>query len=139
VVWVWAWNNTYKQNSDIQHQTPFELAARPTIAMTDTKQCISIRVPDDMHLHVRDGDALRAVISHAATRYKAHWHRPLCDPSVHLVSCLTRFARAIIMPNLVPPVTTCDAAAAYRERILKAVSDEVGWLFSCGAHTGMLV
>jgi dihydroorotase len=55
--------------------------------------------PDDWHLHVRDGDALKAVLPHTAKQ----------------------FARAIIMPNLKPPVTTVAAAAAYRERILAAV------------------
>jgi len=55
--------------------------------------------PDDWHLHIRDGDALKAVLPHTAKQ----------------------FARAIIMPNLKPPVTTVAAAAAYRERILAAV------------------
>lgn len=51
-----------------------------------------IRRPDDWHLHVRDGAALRAVIGFTAAR----------------------FARAIIMPNLKPPVTTTALALAYR-------------------------
>jgi len=55
--------------------------------------------PDDWHLHVRDGAALRAVIDFTATR----------------------FGRAIIMPNLKPPVTTTDDALAYRHRILEAL------------------
>jgi len=60
---------------------------------------ITITRPDDWHLHVRDGAMLDAV-----------------------VPCTARqFARAIIMPNLVPPVTTIEAAMAYRERILSAV------------------
>lgn len=63
--------------------------------MTDT---ITIRQPDDWHLHVRDGEILRAV----------------------LPATVRQFARAIIMPNLVPPVTTPEAARAYRERILAA-------------------
>ncbi|EKF57803.1 dihydroorotase [Agrobacterium albertimagni AOL15] len=60
---------------------------------------LSIRRPDDWHLHLRDGAMLEGVIG---------------DTSRH-------FARAIIMPNLVPPVVTTDDARAYRERILKAV------------------
>ena len=55
--------------------------------------------PDDWHLHLRDGDALKAVLPHTARQ----------------------FARAIVMPNLKPPVTTVALAAAYRERILVAL------------------
>ena len=55
--------------------------------------------PDDWHLHVRDGAAMRSVVPHTARQ----------------------FARAIIMPNLKPPVATTDQALAYRERILAAV------------------
>ena len=55
--------------------------------------------PDDWHLHLRDGEALGEVLAHSARR----------------------FARAIVMPNLNPPVTTTAAARAYRERILKAL------------------
>jgi dihydroorotase len=64
--------------------------------MTATLQ---IRQPDDWHLHVRDGATLRSVIGFTAAR----------------------FARAIIMPNLKPPVTTAHLAAAYRQRILDAL------------------
>jgi dihydroorotase len=64
--------------------------------MTDT---LTIRRPDDWHLHLRDGAMLRAVLP---------WTAKV-------------FARAIVMPNLVPPVTTSAAAAAYRERILSAL------------------
>ena len=60
---------------------------------------LTIRRPDDWHLHLRDGAMLEGVID---------------DTSRH-------FARAIIMPNLVPPVVTTGDARAYRERILKAV------------------
>lgn len=60
---------------------------------------LTIRRPDDWHLHLRDGAMLEGVIG---------------DSSRH-------FARAIIMPNLVPPVVTTQDARAYRERILKAV------------------
>ena len=64
-------------------------------------QTLSIRRPDDWHLHLRDADMMRAVLPHSA----AH------------------FARAIIMPNLVPPVVTAAQAAAYRQRILEALPD----------------
>ena len=60
---------------------------------------ITITRPDDWHLHLRDGAALTAVLPHSARQ----------------------FARAIIMPNLRPPVTTVDAAGAYRQRILAAL------------------
>ena len=60
---------------------------------------LTIRRPDDWHLHLRDGDMLRAVLPHTA----AH------------------FARAIIMPNLVPPVVTMADATAYRDRIIAAL------------------
>jgi dihydroorotase len=62
-------------------------------------QSLTLLRPDDWHLHVRDGAAMHAVLPHTAKQ----------------------FARAIIMPNLKPPVTTVAAAAAYRERILAAV------------------
>ena len=62
-------------------------------------QKITLTRPDDWHLHLRDGDAMKAVLPDTARR----------------------FARAIIMPNLKPPVTTVAQAAAYRERILGAV------------------
>jgi dihydroorotase len=60
---------------------------------------MTLRRPDDWHLHLRDDAALRAVLPHTATR----------------------FARAVVMPNLKPPVTTTDAALAYRQRILAAL------------------
>ncbi|HEY8708699.1 MAG TPA: dihydroorotase [Burkholderiaceae bacterium] len=62
-------------------------------------QAITFTRPDDWHLHVRDGAALAAVVPDTARQ----------------------FARAIIMPNLQPPVTTAAQALAYRERILAAV------------------
>ena len=65
-------------------------AAAPTLTITR---------PDDWHLHLRDGDALRTVVPHTAAQ----------------------FARAIVMPNLKPPVTTAAQATAYRDRILAAV------------------
>jgi dihydroorotase len=60
---------------------------------------LTIRQPDDWHLHVRDGAALQAVLPHTAAR----------------------FARAIIMPNLRPPVVTSEQAQLYRQRILAAL------------------
>ena len=60
---------------------------------------ITITRPDDWHLHLRDGDALKAVLPYSARQ----------------------FARAIIMPNLKPPVRTVAAAKAYRDRILSAL------------------
>lgn len=57
-----------------------------------------LRQPDDWHIHLRDDAALAVTVPHVAQQ----------------------FARAIVMPNLRPPVTTVDAAAAYRERILAA-------------------
>ena len=62
-------------------------------------QTLTIRRPDDWHLHLRDGDMMRAVLPQSA----AH------------------FARAIIMPNLVPPVVTRADARAYRDRIMAAL------------------
>ncbi|WP_369025579.1 dihydroorotase [Qipengyuania sp. RANM35] len=66
-------------------------------------ESLTIRRPDDWHLHFRDGATMRAVVPHTARQ----------------------FARAIVMPNLVPPVTTNALAAAYRERILDAVPEGV--------------
>ncbi|HWI12444.1 MAG TPA: amidohydrolase family protein, partial [Burkholderiaceae bacterium] len=63
--------------------------------MTDE---ITITRPDDWHLHVRDGAALAAVVPDSARQ----------------------FGRAIIMPNLRPPVTTTAQAVAYRQRLLAA-------------------
>ena len=60
---------------------------------------ITFTKPDDWHLHLRDGDAMKAV----------------------LPDTVRRFARAIVMPNLSPPVTTTAAAGAYRDRILAAL------------------
>ncbi len=57
---------------------------------------LSITRPDDWHLHLRDGASLKAVLADTANR----------------------FARAIVMPNLRPPVTTMDLAESYRQRIL---------------------
>jgi len=60
---------------------------------------LTIRRPDDWHLHLRDGAALRAVLPFTAAQ----------------------FGRAIVMPNLRPPVTTTAQALAYRQRIIDAL------------------
>jgi len=62
---------------------------------------IEIRRPDDWHLHLRDGAAMASVLAFTAAR----------------------FGRAIVMPNLKPPVTTTEMAIGYRERILSALPD----------------
>ena len=67
--------------------------------MSDSRQTLTIRRPDDWHVHLRDGAMLQAVVTHTARQ----------------------FARAIVMPNLRPPITTVAAAAAYRERIVAAL------------------
>ncbi len=69
--------------------------------MTTTPQPdrLVIRQPDDWHVHLRDGEMLGAVVGYTARQ----------------------FARAIVMPNLTPPVTTVAAGEAYRDRILKAL------------------
>jgi dihydroorotase len=72
---------------------------------------LTIRRPDDWHVHLRDGDMLRAVAPFTARQ----------------------FARAIVMPNLTPPVTRAADAVAYRERILAAVPAKVDFtpLMTC--------
>ena len=60
---------------------------------------LTITKPDDWHLHLRDGDAMRAVLPHT----------------------VQRFARAVVMPNLKPPVVDTELALAYRERIVAAL------------------
>ncbi|PIN10720.1 Dihydroorotase [Handroanthus impetiginosus] len=77
-------------------------ARRPThIKASRTKMELSITRPDDWHLHLRDGELLEAVVSHSSHH----------------------FGRAIIMPNLKPPITTAAAAVAYRQSILKALPE----------------
>ncbi|MDP4781894.1 MAG: amidohydrolase family protein, partial [Gammaproteobacteria bacterium] len=63
-----------------------------------TRQSLTLDQPDDWHLHLRDGDALATTVPHTAAQ----------------------FARAIVMPNLKPPVTSLQAASEYRDRILSA-------------------
>ena len=79
--------------------------------MTERIETLTIRRPDDWHVHLRDGAMLGAVADFTART----------------------FARAIVMPNLDPPVTTPAAAAAYRARILEAVPKDRGFtpLMTC--------
>ncbi|MFC7535891.1 dihydroorotase [Sphingomonas sp. GCM10030256] len=74
-------------------------------------QSITIRRPDDWHVHLRDGEMLQAVAPYTARQ----------------------FARAIVMPNLTPPVTSVAAALAYRDRIVAAVEEASGFtpLMTC--------
>jgi dihydroorotase len=69
------------------------------------QQEIILNKPDDMHLHLRDGDMLSAVVEQSARD----------------------FGRAIIMPNLVPPVTTLEDAMSYRQRILDALGRDTSF------------
>lgn len=72
------------------------------MSAANTPSSLKIRRPDDWHVHLRDGKMLEAVANYTARQ----------------------FARAIVMPNLAPPVTTVDAAKAYRDRIVAAVAPE---------------
>lgn len=82
--------------------------------MTDR---LTIRRPDDWHVHLRDGAMLTQVARHTARQ----------------------FGRAIVMPNLTPPVTSVAAAEAYRQRILAAVGDGGGFtpLMTCYLTDGI--
>ncbi len=68
------------------------------------QESLSLVRPDDWHVHLRDGAMMAAVLPFTARA----------------------FARAIVMPNLVPPVTTVAAAEAYRARILAALPAGIG-------------
>ena len=74
-----------------------------------TLQSLTIRRPDDWHVHLRDGEMLERVAPYTARQ----------------------FARAIVMPNLVPPVTTTEAAASYRDRIVAAAGPGFTPLMTC--------
>lgn len=69
--------------------------------MTESVDRLQITAPDDWHIHLRDKDALALTVAHASQS----------------------FERAIVMPNLVPPVTNAQQAMAYKERILSAVPE----------------
>lgn len=68
--------------------------------MTAATQQLRLRRPDDWHVHLRDGAVLQSVVAHTARQ----------------------FARAIVMPNLTPPVTTTEQALAYQQRIMAALA-----------------
>ena len=72
-------------------------------------QTLTIRRPDDWHVHLRDGEILRTVAPYTARQ----------------------FARAIVMPNLVPPITTVEAASAYRDRVKAAAGPGFTPLMTC--------
>ena len=72
-------------------------------------QTLTIRRPDDWHVHLRDGEMLRLVAPFTSRQ----------------------FARAIVMPNLIPPVTSAAAAEAYRERIVEATGPDFAPLMTC--------
>jgi dihydroorotase len=72
-------------------------------------QTLTIRRPDDWHVHLRDGEMLAAVAPHTARQ----------------------FARAIVMPNLDPPVTSVEAAQTYRQRIVAAAGEGFTPLMTC--------
>jgi len=72
-------------------------------------ETLTIRRPDDWHVHLRDGEMLKAVAPYTARQ----------------------FARAIVMPNLVPPITSVEAANAYRGRIVAAAGNGFTPLMTC--------
>lgn len=72
-------------------------------------QTLTIRRPDDWHVHLRDGDMLRRVAPYTARQ----------------------FGRAIVMPNLTPPITTVALASAYRDRIVEAAGPGFTPLMTC--------
>ena len=80
-------------------QSPTQSATQ--LAKPLPPQSITITQPDDWHLHLRDGAAMAAVVGHTARQ----------------------FGRAIVMPNLRPPITSAAAALAYRQRILAALPE----------------
>ena len=72
-------------------------------------QTLTIRRPDDWHVHLRDGAMLKTVAPYTARQ----------------------FARAIVMPNLLPPVTTAETASAYRDRIIAAAGSAFTPFMTC--------
>ena len=77
--------------------------------MATEPRTLTIRRPDDWHVHLRDGEMLAAVAPYTARQ----------------------FARAIVMPNLTPPITTVAAAEAYRDRIRAAAGPGFEPLMIC--------
>ncbi len=84
---------------------------------SDSPSTITIRRPDDWHVHLRDGAVMAGVLPHTARQ----------------------FARAIVMPNLSPPITTVAAAIAYRERIVGALPEGMDFtpLMTCYLTDGI--
>lgn len=82
-----------------QRRCPAPRQGRATSSAAAAPDELVLTRPDDWHLHVRDGAGLASVVPHTAAHY----------------------GRAVIMPNLVPPVTTAAAADEYRGRVLAAV------------------
>ena len=70
--------------------------------MTVALQQLRFRRPDDWHVHLRDGEMLESVVAHTAQQ----------------------FARAIVMPNLTPPITTTEQAIQYKDRIMTALTSQ---------------
>src|SRR5258707_1198997 len=86
------------------------LAGRGIVTQSErVTDSITIRKPDDWHVHLRDGEMLQRVAPYTARQ----------------------FARAVVMPNLVPPVTTVEAARDYRKRILEATAPGFTPLMTC--------
>ena len=71
----------------------------------ESEQRLVIRRPDDWHVHLRDGEMLAAVVEHTARQ----------------------FGRAVVMPNLSPPITTIQQAQSYRDRILSALPADLSF------------
>ncbi|KMZ61235.1 Dihydroorotase [Zostera marina] len=94
-----AFNITFKAS---QSHSPNIEELHP-VKFKVSKMELQLKRPDDWHLHLRDGDLLEAVLPHSARH----------------------FGRAIVMPNLRPPITTTTAAVAYRERILKSLPTDI--------------
>lgn len=84
---------------------------------SDSITSLTIRRPDDWHVHLRDGAVMAGVLAHTANQ----------------------FARAIVMPNLSPPVSTVNAARAYRDRIVAALPEGMDFtpLMTCYLTDGI--
>ena len=79
-------------------------------------QTLTIRKPDDWHVHLRDGEMLNGVVPYTARQ----------------------FARATSCPNLIPPVTSVEAARDYRERISNAAGPDFTPLMTCYLTDGTM-
>lgn len=101
----WDWGNCISIQISRRHREQLECALDKTSGNIFKVDQLSITKPDDWHLHVRDGAALHDVLPFTARQ----------------------FGRAIIMPNLTPPVTTTEQALAYRQRILDALPSDLSF------------